>query len=124
MSASHAGIHLNEAATGVMALEISVHVPTFAPNPSKSAPMKTPRESRNTTMPVQKESQSSLIAGLRCVTRRILEVKVASRQARIILLYPLLRASPQPAPFYLRLSPFSASAVKIPQLQVALPAQF
>src|SRR5437660_1691521 len=84
MSASHAGIQLNEAATGVMALEISVHVPTFAPKPSKSAPRKTPRDSTKTTIPVQKESQSSLIAGLRCVTRRILGVNLPPRQAMIL----------------------------------------
>ena len=66
-TASQPGIHLNEAATGVMALERSVHVPTFAPKPKTSAPRKTPKESRKTARPVQSESQSSLILDLRSI---------------------------------------------------------
>src|ERR1035441_2734928 len=66
-TASPADIHLNEAATGVMALDRSVQVPTLAPKPRRSVPRKTPRDSRKTTRPVQNESQSSLILALGCV---------------------------------------------------------
>ena len=52
-----------------MALDRSVHVPTFAPKPSRSAPRNTPSDSTNTARPVQSESQSSLILALRAVWR-------------------------------------------------------